>query len=242
MRVQLKTKELLQEIEILENAKSKPTITINQLLQRNLNIPIEVMDTLEFANVLFQKETLLENIEANHPMLKMFELQRVVSEQAIELNKLSSKPSFGVGLDYIMVNKRNDAEPARNGRDIVQLRGTMKIPLYKNKYKAKEKEENLKITTLEHRKSDLVNRFSAVMEKGFVDYETAKLRMDLYREQIDITKSAINILESNYSINGSGFDELLQLEKELIDYDLKILKAIVQSHLAKSTIERFIKK
>ena len=242
LRVQLKTKELLQEIEILENAKSKPTITINQLLQRNLNIPIEVVDTLEFANVLFQKETLLENIEANHPMLKMFELQRVVSEQAIELNKLSSKPSFGVGLDYIMVNKRNDAEPVRNGRDIVQLRGTMKVPLYKNKYKAKEKEESLKIATLEHRKSDLVNRFSAVMEKGFVDYETAKLRMDLYREQIDITKSAINILESNYSINGSGFDELLQLEKELIDYDLKILKAIVQSHLAKSTIERFIKK
>jgi len=232
LRVQLKTQELLQEIEILENAKSKPTITINQLLQRNLNIPIEVVDTLEFANVLFQKETLLENIEANHPMLKMFELQRVVSEQAIELNKLSSKPSFGVGLDYIMVNKRNDAEPVRNGRDIVQLRGTMKVPLYKNKYKAKEKEESLKIATLEHRKSDLVNRFSAVMEKGFVDYETAKLRMDLYREQIEITKS----------VQGNNFNELLQLEKELIDYDLKILKAIVQSHLAKSTIERFIKK
>jgi len=42
------------------------------------------------------------------------------------------------------------------------------------------------------------------------------------------------------TVKGSGFDELLRLEKELIEYDLKILKAIVQSHLAKSKIERFI--
>jgi hypothetical protein len=39
---------------------------------------------------------------------------------------------------------------------------------------------------------------------------------------------------------GIGFDELLQLEKELIEYDLKTLKAIVQSHLAKSKIERYL--
>ena len=38
LRVQLKTKELLQEIEILENAKSKPTITINQLLLSLIHI------------------------------------------------------------------------------------------------------------------------------------------------------------------------------------------------------------
>ena len=68
------------------------------------------------------------------------------------------------------------------------------------------------------------------------------LSIDLYQEQIEITKSSIKILETTYSVKGNNFNELLQLEKELIDYDLKILKAIVQSHLAKSTIERFIKK
>ena len=43
-----------------------------------------------------------------------------------------------------------------------------------------------------------------------------------------------------FKSDGSQFDELLQLEKEIIEYDLKTIKAIVKSHLAKSNIERFI--
>ena len=40
----------------------------------------------------------------------MFELQQNISRQAIDLNELNGKPSFGVGLDYIMVNKNEEAE------------------------------------------------------------------------------------------------------------------------------------
>ena len=156
------------------------------------------------------------------------------------MNELNDKPTFGVGLDYIMVNKRTDAELSRNGRDIIQLRASVKIPLYRKKYEAKEREENLKIAALTDKKTDLLNRFMETIEKAYTDYEMAQLKMNLYQQQIEITKAVINILETNYSVKGSNFDELLRLEKELIDYDLKILKAIVQSHIAKSGIERFI--
>jgi len=98
----------------------------------------------------------------------------------------------------------------------------------------------LKIAALTDRKADMLNRFETMIEQAYTDYQTAQLRTDLYQQQIKITKAAINILQTNYSSKGSGFDELLRLEKELIEYDLKILKAIVQSHLAKSKIERFI--
>ena len=122
----------------------------------------------------------------------------------------------------------------------MQLRASVKIPLYKKKYEAKEREENLKIAALTDRKSDILNRFEATIEQAYTDYQTAQLRVELYQQQIEITKAAINILQTNYSSMGNGFDELLRLEKELIDYDLKMLKAIVQSHIAKSSIERFI--
>lgn len=240
LRVQLKLEELKQELEILETAKAKPTATLNQLLNRLPDTPIQINDSLNFAIIPFNKDTLAANIQANHPMIRMFELQQEVSKQAIGLNELSGKPSFGAGLDYILVNKRNDAEPAHNGRDIIQLRGTVKIPLFRQKYEAKEREENLKIAALEDKKLDVVSRFTAAIEKAYADHETARLRVELYEQQIGITQSAINILETDYSAKGNNFDELLRLEKELIDYDLKILKAIVQSHLAKSSIERFI--
>ena len=240
LRVQLKIEEFNQELKILETAEAKPIVSINQLLHRPLETPIVITDSFAFAIILFDKNSLAAIIEANHPMLRMFELQQDISRQAIALNELNEKPSFGVGLDYIMVDKRSDADPAKNGRDIIQLRGSVKIPLFKKKYEAKEREERLKMEALTHKKADVLSHFLTAIEKAYVDFETAQLKMNLYERQIEITQAVINILETNYSTSGNNFDELLRLEKELIDYDLKKLKAIVQSHLAKSSIERFI--
>ncbi len=240
LRVQLKIEELLQELDILETAKINPTSNINQLLYRPLETPIVIRDSLTFAEILYDKIDLVSRIKEDHPLLRMFELQQEVSRQAITLNELSGKPTFGAGLDYINVNKRSDADPSGNGRNIVQLRGVIKVPLYRKKYAAKEQEELYKIEALDIKKEDVLTRFLSTIEGAFALHNTARLQMELYLKQIDITRAAINILEIDYSTRGNNFDELLRLEKELIDYDLKLLKAVVQSHIAKSAIERFI--
>ena len=64
---------------------------------------------------------------------------------------LESKPTFGFGMDYIMVDSRSDANPSRNGRDIFQISAKLKIPIFKEKYQAKEREEKLKIAAFGNR-------------------------------------------------------------------------------------------
>ena len=141
---------------------------------------------------------------------------------------------------YIMVNERTDASPSHNGRDIVQLRGSVKIPINKGRFDAKEQEENLKIEALELQKENAVSRFNAMIERTYASHEAVRLQIDFYEKQMDITKAAIRLLETEYSVKGTRFDELLQLEKDLINYELKILKAVVDSHLAKAELEKFI--
>jgi len=240
LSVQLKTEELKQEILLLEKEKSNPTTVINQLLNRALDIPIDVKDNLSFAQLPFYKDSLVAAITGNHPLIRFYELQQEVAQQAVAVSKLSDKPMIGVGLDYMMVNKRDGTNIPRNGRDIIQVRASVNIPLNKAKYEAKEREEAIRIATLEAKKEDAVSQFLALIEQAYTDYEMAQLRMTLYEQQIKITQSAITMLESNYSATGRDFDKLLRLEMELIEYDLKILKAIVQSHLAKSLIEKFV--
>ena len=53
------------------------------------------------------------------------------------------------------------------------------------------------------------------------------------------------ILEQGFQdLTGQALKKVIELvtnvEKELVDYDLKMLRAVVQSHIAKSGIERFI--
>ena len=240
LRVELKLEELRQQIRILENQKEIPVVEINQLLNQETDIPIALRDSLSFAQLLFNKDSLTNNIRSNHPMLKMYGLKQEVSRNAILLNRATQKPVFGAGVDYIFVDGRTDASPDHNGRDILQLKATVKIPIYKKKFESKEREENLKIQALDDQKLNLLSQYNASIEKVYTNFETARLQNELYEKQIELTKSAINILQTTYSAKGEKFDEIIQLINELNNYDLKLLKTIIDSHLLKNNIERLI--
>lgn len=240
LRIQLKTQELEKELELLENRKEKPLATINQVLNRPLDEPLAVSDSLSLAIIPFNQDTLAGHIRSNHPTIRFFALQQEASREAIELNELNGKPSFGVGLDYIMVGKRENVELSDNGKDILMPRVMVKIPLYRKKYGAKQREEELKIAALENRKEDVRLKFLSAIDKAYTDREDAAIKIQLYEELKEITQATIDILTTDYSTAGRNFDELLRLQIDLVNYDLKILKAIVKSHIAKAAIERFI--
>lgn len=240
LQVQLKIQALQNQLLILEKQREKPLADLKRVLNRSEEVTMTITDSLEFSVLMYQKDSLMADIQTNHPMMKMYELQQEISKRAIEVNALKDQPTFGVGLDYITVIGRNDATPTGNGRDIVQLRGMVKIPLYKSQYEAKKQEELIKIEALELQKENTTDQFMAVIEKAYTDYEMAQLRINLYEQQIKTTQAAIDILKGAYSVDGRKFEELLRLEKEMIDYDLMILKAVVSSHRAKITVERFI--
>lgn len=240
LRVQLQIAEEQQELKIIARLEVKPMSAINQLLNRNLSVPIEVPEELEFAEIALDQTTLEKNISEQHPMLQLYKLQQEVAQNELKVNELINKPSFAVGADYIFVNGRTDINFLDNGRDAVQVRASVSIPIYRKSYEAKRREEQINIEMLEDRKTNTLNQFSALLEQTFADYESAKLRLELYQKQKEITQSAINILEANYSAANSGFEELLQLEKELIEYDLKELEVIVESWRLKSEIEQFL--
>ena len=173
-------------------------------------------------------------------MVRMFSLQQEAAQRSIELNALEGKPSFGVGVDYIAVGKRTDADPAHNGRDILSPRMSVRIPLYREKYRAKEQEERLRMQALETRKQNLFLQFRSAIEQAYTDLEDGRIKYRLFQEQKATTQSVIELLLAAYSNEGASFIDLLQLEDQLIQYDLMMLTAVVKSHLAQAAIERYI--
>ena len=240
LQVQLQQEELRQRIQILEQAQAAPLATINQLRHQPSNTAITVVDSLAFANLPFAKDSLLQYIETTHPQLRMYSLQQEVAQQRLSLNDLQQKPSFGVGADYIAVQERELATIANNGRDILQVRASIKVPLYRKKYDAREREQNLQIQALQHQKSASMDEFSAALERAYTMHTTAGMELDLYERQEELTNSLIAMLESQYSSANSGMDELLRYEQQKIDYQLKKLEAIVKSHLALREVQRLL--
>lgn len=240
LRVQLQINALNEELELLALESQIPQANIKHLLNRTANDDVRIDDSLSFAIIPYKQEQILAALAQQHPSLQHYNLQQQVAQSKIELNELSAKPRLGLGADYIAVAERTDITPVNNGRDILQLKASVQVPLFKAQYAAKEKEERLNIQALEEQKSFIQSDFQRAISTAFTQYELAQRKWALYQQQKQTTQSAINILMAKYSSESQALDELLQLHKELVNYDLQLLKAIVQSHLAKSDLERFI--
>ena len=240
LRAQLRIQEQEQELAILENREAKPLATLNQLLNRPLNTPVAVADTLTMATLALDRDTLSAFVAANHPAIRRLGLEQEVARREIEVNDRERGPTFGIGLDYIITGKRSDAEPLRNGRDALLPRASIRIPLFTDKYAAKEREETLRIEALDHRKEELRSRYLAAVERAYADFREVQLQMALYRRQLRTIEGAVNILTTRYSAEGRGFDELLRLRLDQAGYERKLLEAVVQSHLVKAEIERLV--
>lgn len=240
LSIDLRTENLSQQLRLLENRKRKPRASINQLLFRDLTNSILIPNRLSFADQAVDKDSLLKQIERSHPLLRMYSLQQEAANAALAVNERQSKPSFGIGADYIHTGQRLDAFPDKNGRDAFLLRAGISIPLYRGKYQAKAREEQIRIQAFDAQKQETLSQFEAVIETAFADYEEARLNLSFYDQQIKTSKAAIEILESEYSSQASSFDELLQMEIALLKYELGKLRAIVQSHLTQARINRYL--
>ncbi len=240
LKVSLKQQALQKQLEIIEHQKKDPTTIINQLLDRDFATPIVVTDTLELAILTYDMEALANEIEYTHPLMKMYSFQKEVSNQNLRVNRLNKRPVISAGLDYFIMDKLDNFEFARNGRDAIMAKAAVKIPLFKEKYGAKELEEELKIKALTTKQANAKSQFLGAINQAIIDFDAIKLNLELYQTQIRTTAGIISVLETQYSAEGKGFDELLQMQISLVNYDLLILEAVVKSHIAKAEIERFL--
>lgn len=237
--LQIKIKGLQQELLLLENQKQFPKIEIQKLLPREIDFSLNILDNLVFENLVYQLDSLEQILIEQHPKIHLLNLKQEVSRQSILLNQTNQKSVFGAGIDYIMVDKR-DAAIENNGQDIVQLKAMVRIPIYKKHYKAKDREEQLLINALDIRKEKTIDDYLVAISTAFAKHESTRLEKELFEQQISLTQTAIEILQTNYSASGQRFDELIKLVNDLNTYDLKLLEVIVKSHLSKLEIESLL--
>jgi outer membrane protein TolC len=240
LRVQLKINEVEQRVRTLEIETITPRAVINRILSRESDREVLTPADLGFVLLPYRKDSVLAKAKSSHPDIKWLSVQQDLAGRRLIVNELSRKPVFGLGADYIQVGKRTDLEPKNNGRDIILLRGGVKIPINGKRFDAKAQEEELRIAALAEQKEGLEDNYAMVIEQGFAHYQQAALDYQFYNKQKAVLNSTINLMISNYSSKGGSLEELLLLYNDLVIYDFKIINALVQSYLAKSQLDQFL--
>jgi outer membrane protein TolC len=125
-----------------------------------------------------------------------------------------------------------------NGRDILIPKIMLSLPIYRKKYKAKDREEELQQEALSYQKEDVVNQILSKLEALKSSYDQQILNIQYKQNQLELTNAAYKILLSEYSNKNLRFDELVQIQNKKFLYEIEIKTAVLNSYKIRAEINR----
>lgn len=214
--VQHQKEELKGNILTTEN-------TLNQLLHRDGFDPLYIPDNLYIPDE--EPTLLLEDIDY-HPELLNFDYVQEVLDKKEAVNLKNKGPSLGIGIDYIIVDERPDVEISDNGKDILMPMVSLSIPLFTKKHDSKSKQYQLQKEETSYHRETVQNKLENILEKAMNNRITARISYDTQLQNIEQVQKAKKIVLSSYQVARVDFDELLDIQKMLLDFEQKKLEAI----------------
>lgn len=237
LRVRMEIKELKNRLAFLQDSRLPLEAEFNQLLNRDYNEAVFIADTLSDTPLSMDRKTLLDSINLNNPMLKMLDAEAEAYEAQKKMARLEGRPMFGAGINYIPFSARSENGVSMGGEDMIMPMVRLSLPIYRKKYNAMLKEAELKQQAVHQRKRNLGNQLSVQWSTTLRNLDDADRRTTLYREQAALARQTLNLLMTAYTAEGRDFEEVLRVQQQLLDYQLKLITAIVDQHTSIALLE-----
>ena len=228
LRVDMEIADLENQLLLMKDNLTTQQITFNNLLNVEDQREVIVPDTLSEAGFNLSFDAMLDSIKSgNHQLLELEFMETSYLEQERAAKKMGA-PGFKIGVDYIVVGKSSNPalSASESGRDAI-LFPTLGItlPLYRKKYKAMVREAVLMQEATAYKKVNKVNVLETTFANVQKEFKDAERRIPFYRKQYERAEKTMNILETDYATSGRNFEEILRVERQLLNYRLELEKA-----------------
>lgn len=237
LRVQIEKEDLKSRLALQKDNQQVAVQEFNELLNRPADAKVEVPDRLPKEFLEMTKSELEQAALRQNPQLSKIDFEASSARSSIKAAQKEGMPKFGFGVDYMITGER-DMALTDNGQDAILARVGVQIPLYRKKYRAKEKQAQIQMRSVQDRQQATENKLLTQLGKALRDYNDGQRRLNLYKDiQIQRTQQTIDILTEQYSTSATDFEELLRLQRKLLDYDLSRQQALVDLNTAVARIE-----
>ena len=242
LRVQMDIKDLENTLAYL-NDKRKPLVSrFNSYLNRSFSSDVSLPDTLTAISIDTTLNVLTDSIISNNPMLKMYSAEQESYKAKMEKSRLMGLPMFGIGIDYMLLSRRTDISVMNNGSDMIMPMVNLTLPIYRKKYTAMRKEAEYMLNSSKYKQSNVLNNLKVDMENALLNLNNAARNIDLFNSQTRLARQSLSVLTSTYSTAGIDLVEVLRMQQKLLDYQFKLVEAVVDQNTEVANIGYLISK
>ena len=174
---------------------------------------------------------------SQNPKLESFKKKAEAAHALEQAAVKQSMPKLGIGVEYIITQKRPDLSFEDNGKDAYMAMFSVSLPLYKKKYKAAIRETQLMQEAYRHMHQATENNLMAEYELTNFEVDRNRQQIELYQKQVAQTNQVINLLTTAYQNGEAEFDEILQMQQMILKYRQLELTAVKAQLLALAKLE-----
>lgn len=242
LRIGLELIEIENNIESLHSQIKAEKAKFNALLNRDTNTEVVVGDIAK-VNFLYSEQDALLAIEANNPMLGMITEEGLAYKAKAEMDRKMSYPMIGLGVQYMIIGKTNDMMLAMgdmNGKDMIMPMMTVTLPIFRKKYKAQQEEGKLWWKSSEQKFQDTYNTLKSEYYSYKSQLDDAVRIVTLYEKQTTLAQTTYNLIIKEFVTGKSDLTNVIQVQRQLLDYQLKKAEAIANYNTMVASIQKLL--
>lgn len=239
-RVQIEIKDLENTIQLLKNQEQTIVARFNSYLNRKLQTPVQLTEKISPDSLNISIQAVPDSILSHNPMLGMLQYEQQSLDARKQMVTKMGYPMVGLGLNYSLIGKNPMSDSEMNGSDMVMPMVTLTLPIYRKKYKAMQEEVKLQKTATQQGYQATANALQTEYYEALQLYNDARRRMKLYADQTDLANKSLNILMKSFSASGSGLTDLLRIQQQTLDYELRSIEAITDNNTAVAWMKRLM--
>lgn len=242
LRIQIEKAELENNLEAIASNRTAAEARFNALLNRDQQTRVAVPDSLVQIRFLVDDKTMTDSIILANPMLSMLEAEANAYKAKAIMDKKMSYPMFGIGLQYSVVGKSDNAMvmPDMNGMDMVMPMFKISIPIFRKKYNAQQRESKHYRQASELKYENTLNQLQAEYQTVKQQLADAARKVNLYKKQQDLALSTWQLMVREFSAGVSSLTDIIQVERQLLDYSLKKSEAVAEYNTRVAGMEKLV--
>lgn len=245
LRIKLEILETDNNIESTLSEIQAEKSKFNVLLNRQIKSEIQIPDSIVQISFLLEEDYIKEQIKQKNPMLIMLIEEELAYKAKLEMDKKMSYPMFGIGLQYMLINKSNSLPNSMNmsgmnGKDMVMPMVSISIPIFRNKYQSQQRED-LYMQQASHQKYiNMLNLLESEMYSTINNLNNAANKIDMYRRQLELVRATYKLTVQEFASGKGDLTNIIQVQRQLLDYKLKISESIVIYNTMAATIQKLV--
>ena len=236
-RLQAEQLKLEEQIESLESLELVQRQQFNLLLHREPSSPLALPDSIALTDMPIVEWA---EIERSSPGLQSLRAQSEQFGAQEDKARRMGLPMVGVGVQYMLNRKREDgmAMPDMNGMDMWMGMLKVTLPIYRHKVKAQRRAAELMRQTADENYQRQVDKLRAELLGIGQQAEDVRRKMRLYQQNTDILQQTLELMTREYATGVTTLSDLLQTEREQLDYAFSLAEARAQYNMLVAEFEK----